>query len=104
MTTRDTRIGNALIEDLRSRLPLEDVAGVLLVSLERLIWLDANAFVWAVDQLIPADVTREIRQLTSLTVGKRLISKGFVPGKDFSADSTGKLLLNAKAKTAILGG
>jgi hypothetical protein len=98
---RDTRISQALITDLRNRFSHEDVAGVLLVSLERLVWIDPDAVVWAIDHLIPTDVMQAIRQITSLAVSKQLVDAGMLPGTDFSVDGTGKLLLNDKASRIV---
>lgn len=100
----NTGICEAIINSLRDRFLLEEVAGVMLVCLERLIWLDANAFVWAVEHLLPADVAQEIRRITSVTLGKRLIHRGLKPGQDFSVDSIGRLLLNDTAKDIVLKG
>ncbi|NJP10294.1 MAG: hypothetical protein HC866_13145 [Leptolyngbyaceae cyanobacterium RU_5_1] len=94
-------IGRDLISSLQDRYTPEDVAGILLLSLERIVWLDANAFVWAVEKLMSEDMLRGIRQITSATIGKRLVDKGLAPGQDFSVDSAGKLLLNAKAMAVV---
>lgn len=99
--TRSPEIGKALLDSLRERFSVEDVAGIMLVSLEQLVWVDATAFVWSVENLIPFDILREIRRITSVAVGRQLIRKGLQPGEDFSVDSAGKLLLNPKAKAAI---
>lgn len=101
IATRNALIGHDLLTDLRDRFSLEHVAGILLVSLEQVVWLDAAAFVWAVENLIPVDVLHEIRRITSLTIGKQLISQGLQPGQDFSVDSTGRLLLNDEAQMAV---
>ncbi|MBD2018961.1 hypothetical protein H6F43_02010 [Leptolyngbya sp. FACHB-36] len=100
---RDSRIGKDLLANLRKRSSPENVAGVMIVSLERLLWTDAEAMIWAIDHLLPIDVLQEIRRITSVAIGKRLIHKGLQPGEDFSVDSTGRLLLNSKAELAILG-
>ncbi len=102
MMTRNSQIGKDLIANLRSQMTLEEIGGMMLVSIERLIWFDSDSVLWTIENLIPADVMQEIRTITSVAVGKRLIGKGFMPGKDFSVDAAGKLLLNDKAKTAIL--
>jgi len=101
MMTRNTAIGTALIAHLRTQLTLESVAGLLLVSIQRLIWLDTESVFWTIENLIPADVMQEIHRITSFAVYKHLVIKGFVPGKDLSVDADGKLLLKAKARTAI---
>lgn len=98
---KDSRIGRDLISSLQDRYTPEEVASILLLSLERLVWFDANAFVWAVENLMSEDVLRGIRQIMSATVGKRLVDKGLAPGQDFSVDSAGKLLLNAKARAVV---
>jgi hypothetical protein len=100
---RNAMIGKDLIADLCDRFLLEEVAGILLISLERLVWFDAEAFKWAIERLIPADVMREIRRIVSITVSIRLIDKGLVPGKDFSANSMGSLLLGGRVESNIFG-
>ena len=45
MMTRNTQIGTALIDHLRTQLTLESVAGVLLVSINRLLWLDTDSVI-----------------------------------------------------------
>lgn len=101
MMTRNRFIGKDLIDHLRQQLSLEDVAGIIIVSIERLIWYDWEAVVWSINHLIPADLMQEIRQITAMGVYKRLIAKGFMPGEDFSMDADGKLLLNERVRTAI---
>lgn len=101
MRGRDTRIGQALIIDLKNRFSLEDVAGVLLVSLERMVWIDPDVVVWAIDHLIPVDVMQAIRHITTLAVSKRLIDAGMFPGTHFSVDGAGKLLLGDKASRQV---
>jgi hypothetical protein len=96
---RNTLIVEALIAHLRTQLTSEYVAGVLIISIERVIWFDTEAIIWAVENLIPADILQEIRQLTSFTVYKQLVAKGFVPGQDMSVDANGNLLLKKKART-----
>ncbi len=103
MTTRNLEIGRDLVADLATRLTPEGLAGVMLISLERLLRFDAVAFLWTVEHLIPETTAQEIRKLTALTVCQRLIGKGFRPGQDFSTDLNGQLLLNRKARAAVLG-
>ncbi len=103
MATCNTQIVREMIAVLRDRFTLEELAGVVLVSLEQLIRLDANAFVWAVERLIPTDVLSEIRRLTTIHVGKCLVAQGFIPGQDFSVDAIGKLLLSDRARVALAG-
>lgn len=99
--TRNTEIGKAVIANLRSRLTLREVAGMVIVSLERLVWTDQLAFCWAIEQVIPGYVMREIRRITSVTIYRRLITQGYEPGHDFSMDGKGQVLLNEQAKTSI---
>lgn len=98
MMTRNSEIGKSLIAHLRTQMTLESVAGVLLVSIQRVVWFDTDSVVWTIKYLIPTDIMEEIQRMTSFTVYKHLVSKGFVPGKDLSVDADGKLLLNEKAK------
>lgn len=104
MMTRNSLIGKDLIADLRGRLSVECVAAVMIVSIERLIWSDCESVIWSVSYLIPADLMEEIRRITALVVCKRLMSKGFRLGQDFSIDAEGKLLLSDNAKTAVCVG
>lgn len=99
MMTRNSEIGKALIAHLRTQMDMESVAGVLLVSIQRVVWFDTDSVVWTIKHLIPADILAEIQRMTSFTVYKHLVSKGFVPGKDLSVDASGKLLLKEKAKS-----
>ena len=101
MTTRNTLIGSALIAHLRTQLTLEGVAGVLLVSIQQVIGLDTESVVWTLENLVPADLMQEIQRITSLTVYKHLVAKGFVPGKDLSVDADGSLLIKEKVGTAL---
>ncbi|KAM3089914.1 hypothetical protein ACKFKG_31650 [Phormidesmis sp. 146-35] len=99
--TRNTCIGKEIIANLRSHLTLRDVAGIVLVSLERLIHTDPLAFCWAVENTVPGYVMREIRRITSMTLYKRLIDKGLTPGNDFSMNEKGGVLLNDRAKLTL---
>lgn len=101
MMTQNRQIGEDLIAHLRTQLTLEEVAGVVIVSIERLIWFDIDSVLWTIQHMIPVDVMQEIHKITSVTIYKRLISKGFLPGKDFSVDALGKLLLNDDARKYI---
>lgn len=47
------------------------------------------------------DIMQEIQKITSVTVYKHLIAKGYVPGKDMSVDANGKLLVKAKMKKGV---
>ena len=100
--TRNVTIGKEVIASLRNRLTLRDVAGMVIVSLERLVWQDPLAFCWAVENTVPGYVMREIRRITSIAVYKRLIDRGLDPGQDFSVDAKGNILFNDRAKTTVL--
>ncbi|MBE9009570.1 hypothetical protein IQ250_05055 [Pseudanabaenaceae cyanobacterium LEGE 13415] len=104
LATRNAEIGKAVIANLRSRLTLREVAGMVIISLERLVWTDQLAFCWAIEQVIPGYVMREIRRITSVTIYRRLITQGYEPGQDFSMDGKGQVLLNEQAKTSIFAG
>ncbi len=101
MMTRNREIGNDLINYLRTQFPVEALAGLMIVSIERLIWFDIDSVLWTIEHLIPADVMQEIKRITTFSFYQRLISKGFTPGQEFSVDADGKLLLNDKARTAV---
>lgn len=99
--TRNTEIGKAVIANLRSRLTLRDVAGMVIISLEQLVWTDQLAFCWAIEQVIPGYVMREIRRIMSIALYRRLIVQGYEPGQHFSMDGKGLVLLNEQAKTTM---
>lgn len=102
MMTRNREIGKDLIAYLRMQLPTVEVAGLVIISIERLMWFDSEAIIWAIEHMIPSDVMQEVKNITTTTIYKHLTSKGFVPGKDISVDAEGKLLLNVKAKASIV--
>lgn len=102
MMTRNPQIGKDLIGHLKTQLPVEAVAGLMLISIERVIWFDTDSVLWTMEHLIPADVMHEIQKNFLVHICKRLISKGFIPGCDFSVDANSKLLLTAQAKAAIV--
>ena len=92
--TRNRQIALEIIDDLRTQMTLEEVAGVLLLSLERLMWFDGELFFWTVENLLPIDIKDEMKKIMSVNAYKRLIAKGFIPGRDFSIDANGQLLQN----------
>ena len=75
--TRNRQIALDIIADLRTKMTLEEVAGVLLIGLERLMWFDGELFFWAVENLLPADIRLEIKKIMSVNAYKRLIAKSF---------------------------
>lgn len=97
--TRNIQIGADLIAHLSSQMTLEEVAGMVLVSFERLLWFDEEAILWSIENLLPASVLQAIQKITSVAVYQQLIRKGYVPGKDMSVDANGKLLVKAKMTT-----
>lgn len=101
LRTRNFTIGRAIINDLRDQFLLQDVAGIVLVSVERVLWIDAQSFCWAIESLIPSDIMQEIRRIMSMQACQRLIGKGLVLGRDFSIDARGNLLLGEQAKTSV---
>jgi hypothetical protein len=96
----NAQIGSEMIASLRDRFSLEEAAGIILVSLEKLLWLNAEAFIWSVENLLSTDMLKAIRCHTVVAVGKRLVERGFVPGQDFSVDGTGQLLLTDTVRTS----
>ncbi|HEY9906243.1 MAG TPA: hypothetical protein V6D18_01390 [Thermosynechococcaceae cyanobacterium] len=101
IASRNSLIGQDVLEGLRDRFSPEEAAGITLISLERLIWADATAFVWAVETLLPSGIMQDIRRITSASVGKRLVDHGFQPGEDFSVDAGGRLLLSDQARASV---
>ena len=72
MMVRNIQLGQDLVANLRAQLPLEGVAGVMLVSLERIIWFDVDSFEWIIENIIPPDVLQEIQRIASITLYKQL--------------------------------
>jgi len=101
MMARNTAIGDALIAYLRTQLTEEEVAGLVLVSLERLLWLDGDLFLWTLQNFLPQSILNQMRKITTVTLCKQLIGKNFLLGQYFSVNANGQLLLNTKAKRAI---
>ncbi|WP_242541243.1 hypothetical protein [Phormidium pseudopriestleyi] len=73
----------------------------MIVSIERLLWLDWDSVVWAIAHLIPADIMTQIQSNLRFNLYQRLIHKGLIPGVDFSIDGNGNLRLNAKAQKSV---
>ena len=101
MMTRNAEIGNDLISDLRTKLPVDEVAGLILVSIQRVVYFDIDSVSWTIKHLIPIDVKLEMKKIITFTLYQQLISKKFIPWQDFSVDAYGKLLVNDSAKTAV---
>lgn len=92
MMTRNKQITADIIDHLGTQMKLEEVAGVVLLGLERLVWFEPTLVLWTIENIIPIDVRREIKSIISVSTYKQLIGKGLVPGKDFSIDANGKVL------------
>lgn len=101
--TRNREIASDIITDLTTKMALEEVAGVLLIGLERLMWFDGELFFWAAENLLPVEIRLEIKKILSVNAYKRLIAKGLVPGKDFSIDADGQLLHNPCSSSYFKG-
>jgi hypothetical protein len=102
MMTRNTEIGKDIISYLRKELTLEELAGLAIVCIERVVWFDLDSILWTLEHLIAADIMQEMKKITTFALYQRLISKNFLPGQDFSVDADGKLLLSENARIAVL--
>ncbi|HCF28796.1 MAG TPA: hypothetical protein DEV81_16690 [Cyanobacteria bacterium UBA11049] len=102
MMTRNSEIGKDIISYLKKNASIEELAGLMLISIERVIWFDTDSVFWTLEYLIPGDVMQEMRKITTFALYQQLIYKKLVPGEDFSVDANGKLLLNNNAKTVVL--
>jgi hypothetical protein len=102
MMTRNTKIGKDIIRYMRKYLTVEDLAGLMLISIERIIWFDTDSVFWTLEYLIPINVLEEMKKITTFALYQRLIYQKLVPGKDFSIDANGRLLLNNNAQTAAM--
>ncbi|PIG92649.1 hypothetical protein [Gloeocapsopsis sp. IPPAS B-1203] len=103
MMTRNIQIGQDLISHLNSQLSTEAAAGVIIICIERVLWLDPSAVIWTIAHLLPVGIRQEIQKTFLVHFYKHLIFQGFLPGKDFSVDGNSQLLLNSQAKLAIFG-
>ncbi len=92
IASRNSGIFKDLIGHLRAELSSTEIAGLLLLSLERLLWPEPQLCLWAFNYLIPEDLKTEIRELISVTTYKQLIAKGLVPGQDFSMNGDGSII------------
>jgi hypothetical protein len=102
MMTRNSEIGKDIISYLKKNASIEELAGLMLISIERVIWFDTDSVFWTLEYLIPGDVMQEMKKITTFALYQQLIYKKLVPGEDFSVDANGKLLLNNNAKTVVL--
>ena len=102
MMTRNSEIGKDIISYLKKNASIEELAGLMLISIERVIWFDTDSVFWTLEYLIPGDVMQEMKKITTFALYQQLIYKKLVPGEDFSVDVNGKLLLNNNAKTVVL--
>ena len=102
MMTRNREIGKDLIAYLRMQSPTAEIAGLIIISIERLMWFDTDAILWAIEHMIPSDIMQEVRNITTTTIYKHLTCKGFIPGKDISVDAEGKLLQIGKLKHLLI--
>jgi hypothetical protein len=104
MRSRSSFLGQALITHLRTQLSVEELAGIMIVCIERLLyWADTETVGWSLHHLIPADINQEIKRITAVAVFQRLIAQGLIPGQDFSMDAQGNIMFNDKAKSLLLG-
>jgi hypothetical protein len=102
MMTRNSEIGKDIISYLKKNASIEELAGLMLISIERVIWFDTDSVFWTLEYLIPGDVMQEMKKITTFALYQQLIYRKLVPGEDFSVDANGKLLLNNNAKTVVL--
>ena len=103
MRSRSCFLGQELIRHLRSELTLEELAGVMILCMERLLyWADTESVCWSLKHLIPPDVNQEIKRITAVSVFKRLIGQGLIPGQDFSMDTQGQILFGDRARSLLL--
>lgn len=93
MMTRNRAVGTDIISYLRKELTLQELAGLTIVSIERVIWFDIESVLWTIEHLIPEDIIQEMRKITTFVLYQRLVNKKLVPGTDFSVDACGKSTL-----------
>lgn len=92
IVARNAIVANDLIAFLYYELTAEEVAGLVLISLERLLWSESESCAWALKYLLPDELKDDIKRLISFTTYKQLIAKGLIPGQDFSITADGGLI------------
>lgn len=95
---RNSEISKSLMTHLRIQFSLTELAGVMLITLERLIRFDADSVSWAVEYVVPAEVMQEIRGMASVAIYRQFIRKGFTPGIDLSVNDKGKILVKGQER------
>jgi len=75
LMTRNRLIVRDLIANLRGQFTQEEVAGIVLVSLQRLMSFDVSLFFWCVENLVPLDIKYEIKRIIAVTTCKQQIAK-----------------------------
>lgn len=72
-TIRNSCIGRDLIAYLSSQFTLDEVAAIALLSLERLVWMDTKACLWAVEYIIPEEVKLQVERLVGIHLCQQLL-------------------------------
>lgn len=90
--TRNRLVIQDIINHLSTQRTPEEVAGILLIALERLIGFEPDLVRWSIENVIPFPIRLAIKNIITVTTYKQLIGKGLEPGKDFSIDANGKVL------------
>ena len=57
---------------------------------------------WICENFPDFEACIELKEYSVMLATRQLINKGFILGKDFSANADGKLVINQQAKTALL--
>ncbi|MGB7439733.1 MAG: hypothetical protein WA919_01580 [Coleofasciculaceae cyanobacterium] len=65
--------------------------------------IDSETYHWIWQNIPKVEYYLELKEIVVANAIQTLISKGFVIGQDFSAVSTGKILIEKQAKIALMG-
>ncbi len=102
LKTQDKEILYSHEKNLKELKGYNYTAEVFIAALFQISELDPDIFSWAVKKLSDLDFYANLIYIVSQFATKKLVEKGFIPGKDFSANLNGQILINQNAKTVLL--
>jgi hypothetical protein len=102
LKAQDQRLLEASEKIFNHLLGIDYTSNVFVAALFEIAIADNVDFDWDIEILSALEPYRKIFKIVSMSAAEKLIRKGFIPGQDFSADSTGRILLSQKTKTALI--
>jgi hypothetical protein len=102
LKTQDQRLLETSEKILNHLLGIDHASNIFVAALFELATAENVNFEWDIEILSALEPYRKIFKIVSMSAAEKLIRKGFIPGQDFSADGTGKILLSQQTKTALI--